>query len=235
MAETPTLTQRVQALPPEIFNKILDFTFTPDSTIYVDKEYRPPATLQVSQAAREKVLKQFFTDGRIFYVSRPVLPMWLQSIRVHTNQRTHGYTRSQMRSHESTPGNLRGTPIQCEIRITKLLFRTNSRTIHQLLRSLERAWDDIIASERPGRGLKKDGEFRARAAGRRWWRNEDGQWRFTKAVKNGLKFEVEYERFGKRAKVAMCDIEADLENPRSWCRSGSMSATEWCESKFGKY
>lgn len=50
----PTFDERVQALPPELYQEIYDLTFTPTSTeVFVTKEYQPPALLRINQATRK--------------------------------------------------------------------------------------------------------------------------------------------------------------------------------------
>lgn len=55
------LAQSIQALPPELFDLIYDYTFTIDIPIQtIDENYRPPARLQVDTISRAAFAKSYY-------------------------------------------------------------------------------------------------------------------------------------------------------------------------------
>lgn len=53
ITKMPTFNERVQALPPELYQEIYDLTFkTAPNVVSINKDYRPPALLQVKRATR---------------------------------------------------------------------------------------------------------------------------------------------------------------------------------------
>ncbi|CAK3953891.1 Hypothetical predicted protein [Lecanosticta acicola] len=64
-----SLTERVQALPAELFNRVLDYTFTlspsNNDIVEVTKAYKPPAILQIDRASRAKLMGRYY-DDKIF-------------------------------------------------------------------------------------------------------------------------------------------------------------------------
>lgn len=104
------LTVSLQALPPEIFNIILDLTFTPDHTepvlvkceMYtghdgpgdnadwtltpssnervVDSTYKPPKFLHINDATRQHFAQNYYGNGSIFYIVAKHIESFLLSL-----------------------------------------------------------------------------------------------------------------------------------------------------------
>lgn len=97
-----TLADRVQALPPELFNKIYDLTFTTSPTIpspdsynrqylifcrgygslqdrLIETPYQPPSNLQVNRATRANLAPAYYC-GSLFYITKDDLWDWLASL-----------------------------------------------------------------------------------------------------------------------------------------------------------
>jgi hypothetical protein len=56
-----SLVKLVQGLPPELFNNIKDLTFTATKgVVAVDRDYKPPTSLQVSKATREQYAISYY-------------------------------------------------------------------------------------------------------------------------------------------------------------------------------
>lgn len=65
------LAQRVQNLPAELYDMVLEYTFTADEErIEITLAYKPPAQLQVSRATRELFAQDYYTTTRF------VVPVW---------------------------------------------------------------------------------------------------------------------------------------------------------------
>lgn len=78
--------QRVHNLPPELYDKIYDFTFTNNfrESYYIDEKYKPPNILQVNKQ-QHSTLHQAFYNQTIFTVSDSATDMetltrWLRSL-----------------------------------------------------------------------------------------------------------------------------------------------------------
>lgn len=68
--EPPTLDNRVQALPQELQDSILDLTIgIHDSfcTMAIDGKYKSPLGLQISRATRAKFANHYYGGGYIFH------------------------------------------------------------------------------------------------------------------------------------------------------------------------
>lgn len=105
-SETESLIERVQSLPPELYNKIHDLSFTVDldsmltpehldpyhepafrPTFHIDETWRPPALIQVSRNLRERLSPAFY-EGAIFVFkddladpdNLSLLTRWLKSL-----------------------------------------------------------------------------------------------------------------------------------------------------------
>ena len=86
---TLSFIDRVQNLPAEIYNQILDLTFAVDfkATCRIDKDYTPPSILQVSRTLRA-LLSPVFYKNTTFVVVEDVtaknrlesLTLWLRSL-----------------------------------------------------------------------------------------------------------------------------------------------------------
>lgn len=66
---TISLAERVQALPPELFNRIQDCTFTATSgEVDIFDDSLPPSCLQVSHDTRRKFAESYYPNT-IFYIA----------------------------------------------------------------------------------------------------------------------------------------------------------------------
>lgn len=86
------LIERVQSLPPELYNQIYEFTFSLEALtcgerIRVDKSYKPPSILQVSREQRCELFQAFyeytifcFTDDPTCHNNLEELTFWLKSL-----------------------------------------------------------------------------------------------------------------------------------------------------------
>ena len=82
------LAQRVQSLPPELFNIVLAEVFTPDTTTHkIDANYKPPKFLAVSRTTRETYAKAYYggLDSSFVFelaVGKPIEPLyrWLKCL-----------------------------------------------------------------------------------------------------------------------------------------------------------
>ena len=65
-----SLVELVQGLPPELFDIIKDLTFTATKRVVViDKDYKPPTSLQVSKATREQYAESYYGYATTFEVT----------------------------------------------------------------------------------------------------------------------------------------------------------------------
>lgn len=71
MAE-PTLAERVQALPAELFNRIFEYTLAvdtgPDYIVHVDENYRPPVQLRINAPSSE-LAKDYYSSNTFEFES----------------------------------------------------------------------------------------------------------------------------------------------------------------------
>ena len=79
-----TLKELVQALPAELYDEIYNFIFTADdgNKIYINKSYKPPATLQVSRVTRKFFAESYYFHS-IFIIPRDLREegaSWLESL-----------------------------------------------------------------------------------------------------------------------------------------------------------
>lgn len=208
--DTTTLNERIQALPAEIYNEIYDLTSTPSSVTHITREYKPPASLQVSRATRRKFSELYYDKDRTFYVNHALAWTWLKSIETRV--------RLQIRS---------------EIKITKWSFRMNVSSVFEMLKSLQREWDIMIGDYGKGSEIsnkmgRNEVGLRERAGGPRWWPREHGRRR--RSLIYCYRFQFVHGEMDKRAWVGFQELEECLGDPKI----SKMSATEWCEWKFGK-
>ena len=68
------LDDRVQSLPPELYNTIYDLTFTAYSiqgaNVELDSSYRPPSCLQVSKASRDEFAASYYAHTIFMFSQR---------------------------------------------------------------------------------------------------------------------------------------------------------------------
>lgn len=84
-ANEPTLEDRIQALPQEMKDMILDFTVAvkPDQTVVIDREHKAPWQLQVNSATRKQYAPTYFRTSKFqsdplhFYIG--TFAKWLQA------------------------------------------------------------------------------------------------------------------------------------------------------------
>lgn len=88
MADTDDLIQRVQDLPPELFNHIRDSTFTVEvnKSIQIDTFFTPPGYLQVNRHARRVLALAYYRDNVFQFANgfternSTILVKWLTSL-----------------------------------------------------------------------------------------------------------------------------------------------------------
>ncbi|KAK4617432.1 hypothetical protein CLAFUW4_11879 [Fulvia fulva] len=86
-----SLTRQVQALPPELFKQILDYTVLPNTggVVHINRDYRPPVGLSINRATRTEVAHLHY-GTRTFQLigdfdsssSNIILVAWLKSLPV---------------------------------------------------------------------------------------------------------------------------------------------------------
>jgi hypothetical protein len=77
-----SLRQRILDRPQELYDMILDFTFTANPrTLEITADYQPPPTLQVSRATRRTFANSYFGPGSVFSFPRqePLYPLDVKS------------------------------------------------------------------------------------------------------------------------------------------------------------
>lgn len=81
-----TLASLVQALPAELYNKVLELTFTADRNVHeIDRFYVPPKLLQVSRNTRAMFARSYYGNGSqsdssdppTFYASLALCSKWI--------------------------------------------------------------------------------------------------------------------------------------------------------------
>ena len=77
-----TLHERVQKLPPELFNEIKDIVFSSTANrVMIDESYTPPTTLHVSNETRKQFAEMFYGSGTTFVFCQPsAFQRWLKSL-----------------------------------------------------------------------------------------------------------------------------------------------------------
>ena len=83
----PELHERVQALPPEIFDRIKDLIFTFNSTkVTVDEHYKPPTQLRISKGTRLLFADAYY-GSTVFEFKQPsIFYKWLDNLsKAHLN------------------------------------------------------------------------------------------------------------------------------------------------------
>lgn len=105
-----TLQTSLEALPPELYNMIFDFTFTPSfmdrtepykidakrftldftptlNDRIIDASYKPPQLLQISRATRKKYAKAYYGNGSVFFINGDLDKRFINTIpRKHARQ-----------------------------------------------------------------------------------------------------------------------------------------------------
>ena len=76
-----TLESLVQALPPEIYNQILDFTFTAAPGIrYINYNHRPSSCLHVSRSTRRVFAQTYYGCGAVFaIINNTTTARWIET------------------------------------------------------------------------------------------------------------------------------------------------------------
>ena len=75
------LTQRVQDLPGEVFNRILNLVFTCQPGTYeVNANYKPPALLGVSSDTRLVFGTTYYSSSAFVFDDKELIGKWLNSI-----------------------------------------------------------------------------------------------------------------------------------------------------------
>lgn len=82
-AEAEQLRRRVQSLPAELFNLVLDFVFIPSGTAAViNRDYKQPSNLRVSRATRESLILDYYSNTTFAFRDGDsnLLVTWLKSL-----------------------------------------------------------------------------------------------------------------------------------------------------------
>lgn len=79
------LAQRVQNLPPELFNNVYELVFTANpATIEITDEYQPPHLLRVSKHSRKMFARSYYGKGTVFLVQgkrrNKLMKRWTASV-----------------------------------------------------------------------------------------------------------------------------------------------------------
>ena len=76
------LTRRIGSLPPELYNTILNYTFTAQQAIHnIDETFLPPSRLDVNRAARDFFTASFYGGPDIFRATDSfIYRKWLSSL-----------------------------------------------------------------------------------------------------------------------------------------------------------
>ena len=75
------LSQRVQDLPPELFNQIYTETFQTDlQECSIDDSYKPPQLLQVNQASRSLFAQSYYGRTTFIFDKRAICYRWTKSL-----------------------------------------------------------------------------------------------------------------------------------------------------------
>lgn len=84
-----SIKDRLETLPPEIYNHIFDLTFTLLAGIHdITINYRPPSCLQINKSIRSKAMKSYYNESR-FLVHGGIIFQWLRSLPVAYIGRVH--------------------------------------------------------------------------------------------------------------------------------------------------
>ena len=87
MASADQLARRVQALPRELYDHILDYTLTTPSTITIERAYRPPPQLQIDRATRRIASRALYGPDTTFVISNTRLcDQWVRSLSAAAQQ-----------------------------------------------------------------------------------------------------------------------------------------------------
>lgn len=79
--QEPSVQELLAELPPELFSKIYDFTFTADPTIrYVDARYKPPVQLRVDSGSRQRFARLYYGSPATFRTTAKYGRRWLASL-----------------------------------------------------------------------------------------------------------------------------------------------------------
>lgn len=71
----------MQAPPAELYDEILRLTFTPSANLrLIGENYRPPSTLQVSQATRSQFANLYYGNKSTFIIPKHLATRYLSSL-----------------------------------------------------------------------------------------------------------------------------------------------------------
>ena len=83
MTNIDQLATLVQGLPPELYNTIYEFTFSPSTdTINVTRSCRPPSELQVDRTSREFFARQYYGNSKFITTDMDITVHWLRVLRL---------------------------------------------------------------------------------------------------------------------------------------------------------
>lgn len=77
-----TFKQHLEMIPQELYDLIIDYTFTPDLSAYqIDQEYQPQSILQVDRLSRQLVERSLYNERAVFHcTSHHYCIRWLASL-----------------------------------------------------------------------------------------------------------------------------------------------------------
>lgn len=96
-----TLKSKLEALPSELYNKIVDLTFSSPSGVYkIESAHKPPSCLQVNQNMRSKLIKGYYHDSK-FCIPGNLIRKWIASLDIPHVGRLHEIRSPHLRSCRS--------------------------------------------------------------------------------------------------------------------------------------
>lgn len=74
------LSQRLQNLPQELFDKIHDLVFQNANSVSIGRAYKPPSNLQVDRQSRSALISDYFCKTEFYSDDGNLLAKWLFSL-----------------------------------------------------------------------------------------------------------------------------------------------------------
>jgi hypothetical protein len=83
LSTRPSFEEQVQSLPPELYNRVLELTFTAasDHPVLVTKAYKPPSILSVSRESRNKLVAEYYSDNTFEFLCLPWFITWFSGLK----------------------------------------------------------------------------------------------------------------------------------------------------------
>jgi hypothetical protein len=82
LSTPPSLEEQVQSLPPELYNRVLELTFTAasDHPVLVTKAYKPPSILSIDRESRNKLIAEYYSENTFELLCLPWFITWLSGL-----------------------------------------------------------------------------------------------------------------------------------------------------------